>query len=447
MAAIFGLTFLLITPPFQGADETTHFLRAYQVSKPDFMSDKQGTDVGGVLPVSIGQAIDAVHPDAVTFYPALKYDGHRTRIALGVDNTPKEKFYSFPGTASYSPVAYLGAAPGIAVSRLLRLPSIVALYAGRLGNLLLWIGMLAWAIALIPRRKWVLVFLGLLPMALFQAATINGDAVTFGSLALLLAMVLNFREQKKLSNKQLLLLVSVATIMVLGKQVMILFLPLFLLLKKESFAVKGKRTHLLIKFGLMVLPFLIYCAWVLLSKDVGGGGPYTHGEDPSKQLSFVMHNPHSFLNVLWNTYFFTWGDGITRSLIGSFGWNDAPLSELIVSIGYAGGALLAFSTYRKSDDLALSRYEKFLIAAMAALYLVGVSASLYLFYSPVAYKIVYGLQGRYFIPMLALLLPFVASKKIKLDQDLYLKVAVALPTFLLIASTITIYVRYYIHNV
>lgn len=445
VAAVFGLIFIAITPPLQGADETVHFFRAYQVAEFDFVADKSGDAVGGNLPLSMGRTVETIAPNEVTFYPNLKYDGERTIAAAALDVEKGDKFYEFSGGATYSPVAYLGAAPGILVSRIIDTSSIISLYAGRLGNLLFWIMAVACSIAMIPRRKWVIVLIGLLPMSIFQASTINGDAVTTGSLLLLVTMILRLREAKAIRTRDILALAAIGAAMVLSKQVMFIFLPLLLLLKKETFM--SARASLLVKFGLIIFPLVCYGAWAVVSQAVSNVGPAVNGQDPSGQFQFILHNPHSFINVMWNTYFYTWGDNITRSLIGTFGWSDAPLSELIVSIGYIGLALIALGTYGVRQRLLLSRNEKLLVAGVALLYWLAVSTSLYMYYSPVGYKIIYGLQGRYFIPLLAVLLPLVASTKIKIEQKTYQRLAVALPLFLLVASTITIYVRYYINNV
>jgi uncharacterized membrane protein len=446
-AGLFGLLFILITPPLQGADETVHFLRAYQVATFNAVSDKSGEEVGGVLPESIGETIRTIKPGEVAFQPNVKYLGYRTKAALSINNdNGKEKFYSFSGGASYSPVAYIGAASGIIVSRLLDLPPIVALYAGRLGNLILWILLIAGSVALLPRRKWVLVFVGLLPMALFQAATINGDAVMIGSLAILLSLLLRLRLKKDLIQPtEIVSLALVASVMVLSKQIMVLFLPLILLLKRKSF--RSTDNHIIAKIFVIGIPLLICFLWIFVSKGVSNSGPPPNASDAASQFDFILTSPHSFINVMWNTYFYTWGDSITRSFVGTFGWSDTPLSSIIVTSGYVGGALLLLGVDDNKEQNILSKLEKLIILGIALIYTLAVSVSLYLYYSPVGFKIIQGLQGRYYIPLLAMFAPFLATKRVRIQTNFYKVLAVSLPTFLLIASTITLYVRYYINNV
>lgn len=447
IAGVFGMLFLLVTPPFQGADEIVHFYRAYQVSEGNFVADKHNGEVGGFMPASLGKVIAESNSSVIKFYPDHKYDEHRTKAALSIPNElQNKKFYEFAASAPYSPVPYTGASFGILTARLLHFPTLVAFYAARLGNLLAWMALIAAAIHFLPRRKWVMVAIGLLPMALFQASTLNGDAVTLGSLALFIALLLYFYDkQRLLALKEKLFLLVVTAVMVLSKQVMFIFLPLLLLLKKYHFS---SRTMRYVWIGILaMLPLLFFGLWMYVTRIFDSTTAYANQQNPPVQLNFILHNPHSYVNVLWNTYFYTWGDGITRSFIGTFGWADTPLSELVVTIGYVGLALLVLGSTGDDKTPLVDKKAKGLLLTIAVLYWLAVSTSLYLYYSPLGYKIIYGLQGRYFIALLLLIFPVAWTKSVSINDYLYKKIALILPIFLLSSSIITIYVRYFIHNV
>lgn len=446
-AAFFGFLFLIITPPFQGADEVVHFYRAYQVSDGNLVSDYGGNGiVGGKLPIALGQVVARTNTPPIAFYPQLKYDIYSTKHTLAFKTTSQEKFYTFPASAMYAPTSYVGSSTGIMVSRLLHLPTLMALYAGRLGNLITWLVLAGAAIYYMPKRRWALTAIALLPMTIFQAATLNGDAATIGSLMLFLSLILNFKQKPgSLNYKQLAILLFLGIFMVLSKQIMFIFLPIILLLGKDKF--KTKSHQYILTASLILIPLACFLGWSAMTAGFNGASAYSNHQNPSAQLRFITHNPFSFINVLWNTYFYTWGDTITRSFIGVFGWADAPLSELIVVIGYIGLAALLIATPGNGKPTWLSKPEKRLIVPIIFLYWAAVSTSLYLYYSPVGYKIIYGLQGRYFIPMAVLFVPLFQSKSVRLSSYLYKRIAIYLPLFLLICSTITLYVRYFVKNV
>ena len=55
IAVIWGVCFAVLTPPFQVADETKHFWRAFQISDGYFLGEKQDGRAGGFMPRSVVQ--------------------------------------------------------------------------------------------------------------------------------------------------------------------------------------------------------------------------------------------------------------------------------------------------------------------------------------------------------------------------------------------------------
>ena len=53
IAALFGVLYIFITPPFQAPDEFFHFYRIYQLSEGQVLAIKEGNQVGGPLPRSL----------------------------------------------------------------------------------------------------------------------------------------------------------------------------------------------------------------------------------------------------------------------------------------------------------------------------------------------------------------------------------------------------------
>jgi uncharacterized membrane protein len=450
VAAVFGLLFLIITPPFQTPDETVHFLRAYQVSEGNFVVDQIGNkSYGGNLPKSIGSTVDltAEHP-VLQFAANAKYNWYNTSRATSIRLNPSDKTtYDFSATAQYPPTDYAPQAIGIFIGRLFSAPPVVLDYLARLMNLVTWIVVFALVIRFLPIKKWAAVFIGLLPTALFEAISVSTDVVTIGSSALFIALVLRFIWQKhKITRQQLVLLLAVGAVMALSKQVMSLFLLFALAIPAKQFI--NKRQANLMKALIVALPVLVFMAWFLVVHKISlTATNAANNQDPVAQMKFILKNPWSFINVMWNTYFFSWGDTATRSVIGDFGWVDAPLSLGIVVVGYIGLFLMLTLDTSKKFVAWLTRPQKRLLALILLAYWLAVSAALYVYYSPVGFKIIVGLQGRYFLPMLVPAIALAHGRWLKTDKWIYRNIAIGLPLFLLICSVLTIYFRYYINNV
>jgi uncharacterized membrane protein len=446
-ALLFGLIFLVVTPPFQGADEPVHFLRAYQISEGNFVIDKHGAQAGGELPRSLDDTIKllSTHPH-IEFKADKKYNIYKTSKAFSYKlnpNVKKQQFFS--ATSVYTPISYTPSSTAILIGRLLDLSPVLLLYMGRLADLIAWVVLVSIAIYLIPRKKWAMVFIGLLPMTLFQAATLNSDVMSVGLAAVFIATVLRFRQTQKnyLDFKRIIALLALAIVMVLSKQVMFVLLPLILLIPSANFRLKWCYLY---KTVIILVPFILMAGWMYLIRGVNVTESFINHQNPGEQITFVSHNPHSFINILWNTYFFNWGDSVTRSFVGTFGWSDAPLSESIVTVGYIALFLLLVANYDNYKAW-LTKYQKLFVFLVGVGYWLLVSAALYIYYSPVAFKIIFGLQGRYFIPLVVLAIPLLHGNWLKITKTAYRKIAVFTPIFLLLTSVITIYVRYYVNNV
>jgi uncharacterized membrane protein len=448
-ASVFGLVFLFLTPPFQTPDEGIHFYRTYQLSQFNFIVDPiKGGGYGGVLPSSLGKTemLTTTKP-SITFYANLKYNGHKTLKALKIQLNPKQtSTYNFGATGGYSPVAYIPQVAGMLIGRLLGLQPIILMYLARFGNLCAWILLICLSIKLMPRKKWAVAFFGLLPTALFQATSESVDVMAIGVAAALFAYIMYLLDKKKiLSYKQILILLMMGIALVLTKEIMFVFLALLFLIPWRL--LDSKRRSFLIKAALIIIPFILFAIWTDITSHIVTASSLGNGVDPAGQIKFLLRSPYSFINVLWNTYFFTWGDSIIRSLIGTFGWGDTPLAEWIVMVGYLGLLFTYIVSTTGKFKAWLDKKQKLILALVIVGYWLAANAALYVYYSPVGFKIIYGMQGRYFLPIVLLLLPLFFGKWLRSSRYLYRSVAIYVPTFLLIASVITIYTRFFISNV
>lgn len=443
-ALVFGLFFIVIIPPFQTPDEGVHFMRAYQISELKLTTEKINGVSGDFLPRSINQTQQIVGTERIAFNFEEKYHLAQTKAALHLPLNPEnQKFYDMSGTAVYTPVGYIPQAAAIFVGRVLKLPVVVDMYGARLANLLAWILLGVLLIRIAPIRKWALVAIGLMPMMLAQAASSSIDVISIGSIALFVALLVRYIVNKQvLGRNQYLILFGLASIMVLCKPTAIVVLPLVLLLRRPNF--KNITHNRVFKLTMLGIPSMLLLAWVYITKDASQSpGQIANHQNTVEQIKYLLHEPWRWPVILFSTLFFTHIDYVWTSLIGKFGWLDAPVSELIVVIGFiylAGVLLLEYKTKATKRLPNLSRNWMIVAAAAYALVVFG---SLYLLYTPVGYTLVVGVQGRYLLPalfILALACPAFAA----VSKQRYTRMVIFGSLFLGIVSLLTIYFRYYI---
>ena len=452
-SVFFGLTFLFLTPPLQGPDEQAHFLQAYKLSEGNFIND--ATDS---YPTSLRHTYKTImYNDDIRFNYKNKYEFWRTKDALKIplNQQIREVGDGYMSGTSYSPVVYIGQSFMIFVGRLFNLAPVVLIYMARLGNLAVWIGLVYFAIKKSPIGKWSFAVLGILPMALFQGAVITADAFLMGTLILYVAYILRLFVQKSpVTKKQYVVAAIIATCMALSKIIMLIFVPLVLLLVLKKHSEGTKEPRLYKKYlGIVFVLFVatsIALVWSVLSKNLSAGSNLPDGANPPLQIHYLIRQPGEFLFALWNTNFYEWSDGITRSTIGTFGWSDTPMALSFMVLGYLSLFVVMVANRGKeftSAGALTSKYSRMFIVTLGVIYFLAVSFALYAYYSPVNYNIIVGLQGRYFLPIFVLPVVLFLNKDQAVFKDkLYNLMTRTTPIMLLAISMVYIIMRYYFHS-
>lgn len=408
MAAIFGIAMALLLPIFMAPDETAHFQRAYQVGSGHLLSTTVHGKTGGVVPPISG--LHGTHNPSIAPIPPSHYF---------IKPKPGDiHFRPFPTTAQYSPVAYIPQAIGVDIGRLIY-PSVgVMALTGRLANLAAYIVLICLAIRIATRGKWVYAVVALFPVAIQQAASLSTDVMTIGLDFVTIAFMQRLFFQKTLlQKKQLVYLVLLALGLSLTKQTNILLLLPLLFLPRRLFTDRVRGW--VVRLGIIAFSAVVALGWYAVVKLLHYETDYSsivgvHANvQPIAQLKFILTHPLGFAKTLFKTYIFEGfhagplADFYWTSMYGYFSFFFYKLPVPFISLGYS--VLLVALLYRSKDESAnegdlLSRFA-LIQTAVFALSVVAVGVALYMVWSTVAETQVAGIQGRYFIPIMPLLVP------------------------------------------
>jgi hypothetical protein len=398
-AAVFGLCFALITPPFQVADEFEHFHHSYLVSGGHVLPVAGPSGTRGVMvPTAIIEMSAPFY--SVPFHPERRVESQALLKEFTRPNGNGEaKWQKLKSTAGVSPIAYLPQAIGIALGRLLRAPAVLLVYLGRLGNLACWAALVFLAIRTTPTFRWGFVVISLLPISLFQAASNSYDALTNGVAFLFAGLVFSARwnEAEAVGRRQVMILAGVALLLSQCKPVYALLALLALLLPIRKFASSWawlRSVAVIVGAGCggAVL-------WTLVAKanHLELMGLLSNDAVPGRQMSLLLSQPHVFVQALW-TAMWTFE---YSSIVGKLGWLDTPLPSYAIYVGALLIAGVAVLDHDRSDSVRW--FDRAIAAGVALVVTTAVSLALYLSWTPVGGRIVYGLQGRYFIALMPLL--------------------------------------------
>lgn len=419
IAGVFGAAFVLLVPPFGGFDETVHFLRAWQVSdggvfatEVDASAGRAGDhDVGGDVPASL---LD----DMGTLLRAGVFDeGAAGDVFAHLDDrAPRGErvFEGFPSSAVYSPVPYLPSAAAIAVGRALRLSTLALLLAARLASLVVFVALVSRAIRRLPARRRTLAAVAIAPVALFQAATVTADTLTLALTVLVVADALHLAALPPGGVRPgLLVETAVASVaLALAKQP---YVAAVALLAVGAWRHRGRVAAALAGVGAAAVALAVgWNAWArdryvapTFPGEPEGGYAY-RGVDADAQLRFVREHPLDFVAAIGRTLG-RWGTEIGRDLFAQVQagrWRAPWPVAVLAAVAVVAVATVDRDAAREDADRAppaTPPAARLLAAALALLTTLAAFLLAYVGWNEVGAPRIDAFQGRYLLPVLALL--------------------------------------------
>lgn len=447
---VFGVLLVFLTPPFQVPDEYNHFYRVYQISQGVLIPVKLDNRVGGLLPASLPELGRTT--SGIPFNPEVRMGQTRRSLAFSVRNNPAERvFVDFNNTALMSFVPYIHQAAAVWVARQLTDRTVSYLYVARLANLMVWL-LLVWAsIRLATGVEWLVVAVSLMPTTLHLAASMSYDAFTISAAILFVALLYHvaFRPAVHLRAVQGAAIAAAAFMLAMSK---FAYLPLLVILFFLPQRLFDSRWGKLKFIGLVCGPALVaWLGWTLTASGLYVSYDDYHpsyrpsaalvkGVEPEGQIGFMSSNPVAAGKTLLSGLA---DKEVYETMIARTGWFDTVYPDWFLMAWFCLFGMLLFFPGCKSVRLARSmRFGMFLASVLSTLFFVML---LYMQWNPVGSKALYGLQGRYLIPiLLPLLVSICCSRRAESPQLVRYFLPVA---FMLSCSFVLVVVwsRYYLN--
>jgi hypothetical protein len=393
------LLFVFITPPFQAPDEDQHWYKAVLLSQGRLLHERQGELTGAPLP---RDAVELRGTDFSGEQAGNRFQGspEALRAAWIRGGDPGGRvFVQFPNLASYSPTLYLPQAAGVAAAQTLGLPRLGGFYLGRLFNAMAAIVLLALALAALPWGRMALLAVAALPTFSFQAGSLSADASINGVAFLALALSLRLGDS---AHRKGWLLLACAPFLGLAKGV---YLPLLVAGMRFPTGLRDRRLWLFAACAAAAAAS--FSAWMAYA----GGEPSLYTTVSRKtglrattapmadQLAVILADPFGYCRVLAismaerSPVYFV-------QIVGRPGWNAFLLPLLAYPLAGLMLASALLSGRGPQAGFGVRIWWLVLVAGGAVL----VETALYLTGTPYAADYIQGTQGRYFLPLLPLLL-------------------------------------------
>lgn len=395
---ITGLTYSLLIPIGNAPDEASHMNTAYYYSNE-------------ILHIDNSKGIQMRKCDTETFKNnGVSYSEMTTYISRFTEkcgDTTLVQTDRQPLNVKRYAFTYIPQALGISVGRILRLNTVLTFYLAKLFNLILYCLLVLLAFKLTNKNHLLMYFVASLPMTLQQAGAIAYDSMTLGLSLCVTAIIFELFEGNVISKKKTVLYVVLCLLLLLCKQcayIAVALLPLMLMLinwlKTKYVFDKDRILNLILKvIPIVILIYFMTC--LVLGRKFNTSSPLYFALNPMQLLKKVDLSLDK-----WGVYYF-------RTLFtGGFGTDELQASQFMYMFYFAFFVYLIFAG-RKSELKTL--FQRICIWCVCLITTYGL---LYVFQNqtPLEWGYIWGIQGRYFAPVLVLFM-YSLSEKGSFDQN------------------------------
>lgn len=311
---------------------------------------------------------------------------------------------TFQGYAGSMVMLRLGRLLGLRFSLLYRL--------GRLGNLLVYCGLMYLAIKKTPVGKGIMAFIGLMPTPMLLASVYSYDPMVTACLYLSFAWTMSaaLSEEKQMDWKTW---AVIAGAFVIGCRTKAVYAPLGLLplmIPRERY--RNRRQQYLMQGGLVLITVLLLCSFLLPTLispsetgDLRGGATSEVG-----QMAYVLGQPLAYAAVLIQNIWqslpgYVLGEGVF-GVVGILGATAHPW------MFYAASVLVILTNSQITSRRALNGRQKIWMLTLAGAAAVLVWTSMYMAFTVPGETSISGVQGRYYLPLLFVLYLIPNSRKV-----------------------------------
>jgi hypothetical protein len=383
-------------PPFMGADEIAHFLRADQGAHGRIVGerfvDHGKTVAGGPAELALVEAGHAF--EALAFHPERKVSARAYRGAEGLSWGGSKEVLEFSGAAPYPPFFYLPASAAMFVGHERGWSVLDTLYAARLAQALGCIAVGCAALSLAGRSRLLIYSVLTLPMSLGLFATVTTDGLLIATTALGCALLCRaMAAERPAGEGELAAAAACFALAGMSKPPYALFALLLLAAPAARPQARwwAAGAALVAAFG-----WLAFTALTVQAPLQAGGV----GIDPAGQIAFLLGHPLAILDIARQTLVADWP--IYRvTMIGVLGWLDTWLAPPYYGAAWFVLALAVLASAPRS----LRPWPAMRVTTLLVLLAVfgAIHLALYVTWTPVGAGVVQGVAGRYFLPLACVL--------------------------------------------
>lgn len=425
----FGCLYLVVLPPLSAPDEVSHYISAYKLSNQ--MMGKQATEEHGLVYIRQEDAwIEDIYGE---FEPGQ--EGQADLSVLG--QTLTEETYqmihdeglfgiseegttiSNQWTVRTTPFAYVPQAIGITLARLFQMSSMGLLYAGRLANLLFYIGVTYLAMKRLPFGKEILFGVALLPMTLHLTGSMSYDVMILALAFYFTAVCLDLAYAKpKVEKKDIVILAAVIAVLGPCKMVYAVVMALCFLIPVRKFGGwKQYITAAAVVLGAFIISMALVNSQTIATYATETESYVMWAEEAGYSFAQLLSSPGLVLKMFYNTVVWQ-AEYYHLTMIGAYLGNvDLVLDVPYLAVLFLSFCLLGLSFRKPGESISIKGGQRIWVWVICLVCVGATMFSMLLAWTPVSSAVITGVQGRYFLPVLPLFLMSLKNDFVVLSKN------------------------------
>ncbi|MGT2716321.1 DUF2142 domain-containing protein [Streptococcus respiraculi] len=394
-----GLLSSFLSPVNDIPDETAHYYRSVFVSEGDV---NLSNDLENLKVSEDAQKVQSKNKTLIINSP-LNNEKHQSKEKVAPEVTI---------TNVYSFVSYLPQAIGIAIGNTLNISVMFSYWLGRFFNVLVYALLCYLAVKVSSKAEQLIAVSALLPMNVYLSASYNQDGMTLGVILLVIALFCNFIcSDRKVTLTKFICYTFLCILLSTMKFPFILLIALPFFLPSERFTFQ--KNSWLVKLLCITSVFIVAVIWLKLSSEVQNRSleALDHIKDvnPKEQIVSMLHSPIKYTAIILREILYRL---IKPENMNLFGWLTYGPTFLI-GLNMMFYFLVVVNNIGK---VILDRWSKILLFLVITGIASGIVLAMYITWTPVGLLSVMGVQDRYFLGVIPLMLIFFTSNCSKLEK-------------------------------
>jgi uncharacterized membrane protein len=308
---------------------------------------------------------------------------------------------------------------GITLARILHLNSIWLAYLGRMCNLLFFVVMTTLAMKRLPFGKEVLFGVALLPMTLHLSASFSYDVMVMGCLFYFTAVCLDLAyEKEKVRAVDVFVLMALMGVAGPCKMVYAAMMGLCLLIPVRKFGgwLKWVISAAAVA-GIWAVAMLLVNRQTIATYATVTEQVVPWAEEAGYSLGYVLHNPGKTIQLFYNTLLWQ-AEHYHLTMIGAYLGNlDQVLDVPYLVVLAFTGCLIGLSLKKPGETIRIDGGRRAWIVVVCAGCVGLILLSMLIAWTPISAYVINGVQGRYFLPFLPVLLMALKNDRLILTKD------------------------------